>query len=172
MKKASGWCWEVESKQQIKKKWWNRGEKGSGGILLFAGSVIRTASIDYRRVFDSIHPNGLSLFTCFGGGFYPLACATSGRFRGVCTEASEESLSDRRSASVSNLPQCKADVIVKEGSRTNGVSTYVIIPNGLFNGYIWNVYMQLRWKQDCSGAFRNNAAVCIFGSGCQDSRIS
>lgn len=37
MKKASGWCWEVESKQQIKKKWRNRGEKGSGGILLFAG---------------------------------------------------------------------------------------------------------------------------------------
>lgn len=149
MKKAPGWCWELESKRQIK-KWWNRGEKGSGGILLFAGSVIRTTSSDYRRVFASIHVNGLSLSVhmfrrrvlppCLCRQ-WPIPFIAS---RSVCAEASEESVSDRRLASVSNLPQCKADDIVKEGSRTNGVPAYVIIPNGLFNGYIWNVYMQLQ----------------------------
>lgn len=71
---------------------------------------------------------------------------------GVCVDILEESVSD--------LCERWADDVVKEGSHTNGPATCIIIPNGLFNGYIWTVYMQLQWQQDHNFVLRM-FVVCI-----------
>lgn len=147
-----GWCWEGEQK-----KWWNRGEKGSRGITLFAGSVITTTCLSgpywlqacFR--FHSLQQPVFVLWPCVDPGFHPRVHTACCWLVLVPLEGfawTQESVSD--------LCECWADDIVKEGSCTNGLSTYIIIPNRLFNGYIWTIYMQLQWQQD------RNVVLCMF----------
>lgn len=92
---------------------------GSRGLPLFPGGVIRTACLSEAPLTTAAFslPFARTAAVCLLAGFtllsVPLAADS---FDASCVEVWEESASDRRLASVSDLPECKADDIVKEGS--------------------------------------------------------
>lgn len=152
--KDPGRCWEGELKQQIEEVMEQRRKKGSRGITLFAGIVITTtclsgpSSLQACFWFHSLQQPVFVLWMCVDPRVHTARCWS------VLVPLVGFAWTSWRNLSV--LCECWADDGVKEGSRTNGLSTCIIIPNGLFNGYIWTIYMQLQWQQDCS------VVLCMF----------